>query len=279
MKINNLIPNYQFSGSNTESRLNPSQTANPAEVQPLQEAGIASGPPPKTSAGDLNSGPGVYSKPKSGDASENSRNVSVSQDINKNINNDATAEAKSSPSPNPFDKNLSQREKLEVAELRMADMEVKSHERAHLAAAGQYARSGANYKYVQGPDGKNYAVAGEVQIDSSEESTPQMTITKMEVVQRAALAPVNPSAQDRQVAAGAMNRKLAAYEELRLQRNLESAQQKEKETTETEKKQTSYAPEKNDDQTSRTQPPANDITTPSFPLFSRSFSKRIDIKI
>ncbi len=278
MKINNLIPNYQFPGRSTESRLHPPQTMNPAVLQPLPEAGIASGPPPKTPT-ELYSGSGVYSKPKSRDASENTGNVAASQDTDKNTNNDATAEAKSSSSPNLYDSKLSQREKLEVAELRMADMEVKSHERAHLAAAGQYARSGANYKYVRGPDGKEYAVAGEVQIDTSEESTPQMTITKMDVVQRAALAPANPSAQDRQVAAGAVNRKLAAYEELRLQRNLESAKQKEKATTETEKKQTAYDPAKEDDQTSRTKTPANDITTPSSPLFSRSFYKEIDIKV
>jgi len=277
MKINNLIPNYQSSGRSTESRLHLTQTVNPAVSQPLPKAGIASGPPSKTPAG-LYPDSGVYSKPKSRNISENTGNVAASQDIDKNTNSDATAEVKTSPSPNPFYSELSQREKLEVAELRMADIEVKAHERAHLAAAGQYARSGANYKYVRGPDGKDYAVAGEVQIDMSEESTPQMTITKMDVVQRAALAPANPSAQDRQVAAGAVKRKLAASEELRLQRNMETAKQKEKVTTETERKQTASGPAK-DDQASQTQTPANDITTPSFPLFSRSSSKWIDIKV
>lgn len=98
---------------------------------------------------------------------------------------------------------LSQGELLQVAELRQIDTEVKAHEMAHVAAAGSYARSGANFQYATGPDGRQYAVAGEVGIDTSEERTPQATISKMQTVRAAALAPADPSPQDRNVAAKA----------------------------------------------------------------------------
>lgn len=100
-------------------------------------------------------------------------------------------------------KPLSQGELLQVAELRQVDTEVKAHEMAHVAAAGSYARSGANFQYATGPDGRQYAVAGEVGIDTSEERTPQATISKMQTVRAAALAPAEPSSQDRNVAAKA----------------------------------------------------------------------------
>jgi len=63
--------------------------------------------------------------------------------------------------------------------------------------------SGASFTYRQGPDGKEYAVAGEVQIDVSPAKTPQETLTKAERIKAAALAPSDPSAQDRAVAAQA----------------------------------------------------------------------------
>ena len=55
----------------------------------------------------------------------------------------------------------------------------------------------------RGPDGKMYAVGGEVKIDTSRENDPEATIRKMQQVRRAALAPTPPSATDRSVAAQA----------------------------------------------------------------------------
>lgn len=98
---------------------------------------------------------------------------------------------------------LSREEKLEVARLQQRDMEVKAHEMAHLAVAGPYARGGANFTYTTGPDGKKYAVGGEVSIDTSKEPSPEATIRKMRVIRAAAMAPADPSPQDRKVAAQA----------------------------------------------------------------------------
>ena len=91
-----------------------------------------------------------------------------------------------------------------VNKLKAVDREVRAHERAHLAAAGGLARGGASFKTVKGPDGQLYAVAGEVQIDTSPvPGDPDATIRKAETIRRAALAPARPSGQDIAVAAAA----------------------------------------------------------------------------
>gem|GEM_PF-1718072 len=110
---------------------------------------------------------------------------------------------------------LSAADKLTVGQLERQDQEIRAHERAHLAAAGPYARSGAQYSYVRGPDGKLYAAHGEVSIDTGRENEPEATIAKMKMVRRAALAPVQPSPQDRRVAASASADLIAAVDELR----------------------------------------------------------------
>ena len=61
---------------------------------------------------------------------------------------------------------LTEEEKREVEELKARDREVRAHEAAHLAAAGTYASSGPNFEYKRGPDGRLYAVAGEVEGDA-----------------------------------------------------------------------------------------------------------------
>lgn len=110
---------------------------------------------------------------------------------------------------------LSEKERKELEELKRADRAVRAHEQAHKAVGGQYVRGGANYEYTRGPDGQLYAVGGEVKIDVSEvEGDPEATIRKMELIRRAALAPQDPSAQDRRVAAEASRRENRARVEL-----------------------------------------------------------------
>ncbi len=90
-----------------------------------------------------------------------------------------------------------------ISELQSRDKEVRAHEFAHAAVGG--ASTGApSYSYQKGPDGKQYAVNGEVSVDLSTVSgNPRATIAKMQKVHSAALAPANPSSQDRSVAATA----------------------------------------------------------------------------
>jgi len=98
---------------------------------------------------------------------------------------------------------LSDDEQQLVTRLQARDREVRQHEQAHLAAAGGLAVSGASYSYQRSPDGKNYAIGGEVGIDVSPGSTPEETLAKAGRIRAAALAPANPSGQDRAVAAQA----------------------------------------------------------------------------
>ncbi len=110
-----------------------------------------------------------------------------------------------------------------INELKSTDREVRAHEAAHVAAGGQYVQGGASFEYKTGPDGKRYAVAGEVQIDTSAvPDDPQATIEKMEVVKRAALAPKNPSSQDRSVAAAANRAQSQARIELQAEKSEKS---------------------------------------------------------
>ena len=111
---------------------------------------------------------------------------------------------------------MSRAEEMQLAQLRRVDTEVRAHELAHLAAAGAYARGGMSFQYQQGADGQKYAVGGEVSIDTSREADPAKTISKMQVVRSAALAPASPSSQDRQVAAMATKTIGDAETELRL---------------------------------------------------------------
>ncbi len=91
-------------------------------------------------------------------------------------------------------------EQREINQLSARDREVRAHEAAHAAVGGQYAGA-PSYEFERGPDGVNYAVAGEVSIETGRAATPEETIQKAQVVRRAALAPVDPSPQDRRVAA------------------------------------------------------------------------------
>lgn len=88
-----------------------------------------------------------------------------------------------------------------VSELKRIDAEVRAHEQAHISAGRGVITSGPNYTYTYGPDGKRYAVAGEVGIDTSPEREPQANIDKGARIQAAALAPAEPSPQDYRVAA------------------------------------------------------------------------------
>ncbi len=125
-------------------------------------------------------------------------------------NNNQNTEAKTQNNSNE----QSSKDQQEVQKLQQRDREVRSHEQAHLANAGQYARGGASFSYTTGPNGKRYASGGEVPIDTSKEKTPEETIQKMQAIRRAALAPANPSGADRNIASSASKKEAEARSEL-----------------------------------------------------------------
>lgn len=111
----------------------------------------------------------------------------------------------------------------QIKQMERTDREVRQHELAHQAAGGPYT-GGASYEYEVGPDGKRYVVAGQVSIDYGPVAgNPAATIDKMQTVAAAALAPMDPSPKDYQVAARARQYMAEARMELAMQRLQEQA--------------------------------------------------------
>lgn len=125
-------------------------------------------------------------------------------------------------------------EQREIQQLAARDREVRAHEQAHAAVGGQYAGA-PRYEYQRGPDGINYAVGGEVSISAGPvNGDPQATIEKAQIVRRAALAPAEPSPQDRKVAAQATQMEASARAELVAERQQERIEQTENQAGDSE---------------------------------------------
>lgn len=118
---------------------------------------------------------------------------------------------------------LSEEEKQQVEYLKKRDQEVRAHEMAHVSVGGSLVKRGAMYEYESGPDGKRYAVGGDVILDVSEGRTPEETIRKAERVRAAAMAPADPSPQDYKVASQADKMAAEARAQLREQQAAERA--------------------------------------------------------
>lgn len=126
----------------------------------------------------------------------------------------SSATKSNSASTNSFTE-LSEEEEKQVQELKARDQEVRAHENAHKTAGGGYVGS-ISYTTQTGPDGREYAIGGEAQIDASPiPGKPESTISKMDIVIRAALAPAEPSSQDYAVARAAQAARIQAQQELR----------------------------------------------------------------
>ena len=97
---------------------------------------------------------------------------------------------------------LSDDEKRLVKDLQSRDAEVRTHESAHQAAGGGMTGA-ATFTYQQGPDGKMYAIGGEVPVSIPSGSSPQERISNARQAIAAAMAPSDPSSQDFAVASSA----------------------------------------------------------------------------
>ena len=116
------------------------------------------------------------------------------------------------------DTGLTEEEFLQIVELAAIDQDVRAHEQAHKSVGGQYTGA-VSYSYQSGPDGKRYAIGGEVPIDASPISgDPLATIGKMRTVIAAARAPADPSPQDIKVASMAAQHLARAQIEMSMQK-------------------------------------------------------------
>lgn len=146
------------------------------------------------------------------DHSDAQNNDSDTHDSNAHTNTD---ERKADSTEN-------KKEQAQIEALQKRDQEVRTHEQAHANIGGQYAGS-PSYEYENGPDGKRYAVGGEVKIDvSTIVGDPEATVRKMQQVQRAALAPAEPSGADRRVAMEASSKAQAARADLQAEKQAQA---------------------------------------------------------
>lgn len=114
-------------------------------------------------------------------------------------------------------------ESQQLRELQARDREVRAHEQAHLAAAGPYAAGGPSYTFQRGPDGRMYAIGGQVNVDTSPiPGDPEATLRKAQTLQRAAMAPAEPSGQDRAVSASAAQMASQARQDINAERTEEA---------------------------------------------------------
>lgn len=120
---------------------------------------------------------------------------------------------------NKANKKLSKAEQQEVVELKKRDSEVKTHEQAHLSAAAGLSASAPSYTYQTGPDGQEYAIGGEVSVTFVESNDPEENIKNAQTMKAAALAPADPSGQDRAVARNADQIISQAEQQLKEQEN------------------------------------------------------------
>ncbi|QSZ41349.1 hypothetical protein GJV85_04250 [Sulfurimonas aquatica] len=107
---------------------------------------------------------------------------------------------------------LSEDEKKLVKDLAARDAEVKAHESAHQGAGGGMTGA-ASFSYQQGPDGKMYAIGGEVSITTPAASTPEEAIRNARQVIASAMAAGEPSSQDFAVAASARVMEMKAQQQ------------------------------------------------------------------
>lgn len=168
---------------------------------------------------------------------------------------------------------LDQQDLKQVRDLKRRDVEVRAHENAHAAAGGQLSSS-PTYSFKRGPDGNNYAVGGEVQINTTPVGRDHdATVAKMQKVRAAALAPAEPSSQDRKVAAQASQSILdaraaqtkqkvdeqAAEQKAKIEKSEAEKTQEAAKVEETETAQASGTTQASDDTSAQAIPPQNAI--------------------
>ncbi len=225
------VTSYQYETSNTNNTSNSQAQENvkAVDAKPVQTKAVSS----------------TYKENNENTSSNNSNNSKNSSSYLTGEEILASRPEKNSSSNS--DKQFTEEEQKQIDELKSRDREVKTHEQAHIAAGGSYVLGGASYDYQTGPDGKQYAVGGSVNIDTAPvEGDPEATIAKAQVVIKAALAPAEPSGQDQKVASAARQMMSEARKELTSQKNAEM-------NTETESENTDGSVNKSENNTENTE--------------------------
>jgi len=170
--------------------------------------------------------------------------------VNGDDDSEQQSDRDSAQQKSDTDKQQQQADRELIRQLASRDREVRAHEQAHAAVGGQYSGS-PTYTFEKGPDGVNYAVGGEVSITAPPSGDPHVTLRAAEQIQRAALAPADPSPQDRRVAASAAQTAINARAEIvqiKSQQRVEEAEQAKAKQLERVEEQASTAEQPEEDQ-------------------------------
>ncbi|MCL2220297.1 MAG: hypothetical protein FWC23_09220 [Chitinispirillia bacterium] len=223
-QIDQYIPSFDFAGIEWENTPIEENMSAPAENHentqlPDEKADL---PEEETDSGEQNDDADTTDAAGIGYAAiNNSAAETGAPNAGENAQNPDKAVAEEDAGPVSGEYTPEQQKVID--ELQQRDAEVRAHEQAHISVGGAYIRGGASYEYESGPDKKRYAVGGEVQIDTSPvRDNPEATIEKMQVVRAAAMAPAEPSGQDRAVAAAASHAEGQARAELSERRAAEA---------------------------------------------------------
>jgi hypothetical protein len=164
----------------------------------------------------------VYSKPENATFADSRTNESQPAEEPDKADNQQTRTSANDTANQTGSNNLTEQELQIIEKMKARDREVRAHEQAHKSVGGQYAGA-ISFSYQSGPDGRRYAVGGEVPIDVSPiPGNPEATIAKMAIVKAAATAPAQPSTQDIMVASEAGRIMLEAQNDLMLEKTRET---------------------------------------------------------
>jgi len=130
----------------------------------------------------------------------------------------------------PADEAQKAREREAVRQLEQQDREVREAQSAHAAAAGLLGGA-PTFTYRVGPDGRLYAISGEVRLDTTAvPGDPEATLRKARQIEEAAFTPGDSSPEDRRAAAIASALASRARQELARQQE-EEGERTERATT------------------------------------------------
>jgi hypothetical protein len=195
MQIVNVVDGAQAQTQVQQRIVAPPQTAPPRRVQAINRQ---TGPNDPSGVGTSPPADGI-SLALSPEAREAARQAMI-EELRASQDRSRNRAARESREPAPESQAETARQAQAVQELEQRDREVRAHERAHAAAAGRLAAN-PTFTYQVGPDGRLYAVSGEIKIDTTPVAgDPAATLRKAQQIEQAAFAPGDPSPEDRRAA-------------------------------------------------------------------------------
>jgi hypothetical protein len=213
MRIVNVVEATQAQAQVQQRFIPPPSPSTPRRVQAINRQ---SGPDDTNDVGTSPPGDGI-SLALSPEGREAARQAAIDELLASQARRSEPV-ADAEPEPAKENPRENAKEDQAITELERRDREVRAHEQAHAAAAGDLG-SAPTFTYQVGPDGRLYAVGGEVRIDTTPVTgDPAATLRKAQQIERAAFAPGDPSPEDLHAAVMAAAMAARARRELARQR-------------------------------------------------------------